>query len=186
MDFSAIVLIFITIIFLYFTRRPINFNVLLCVSYLTVSFCVSFSRSLSGSSGSWLATQQRKLVERREAGRRLDRGRNEARVMTELRSRIGQVRLGRVGQARIVRAGEAGLGREGEAGQCKWGRAGKAGHGRWGLARLERLDWSGKVKLGKGDEAGQCKWGWAGLVKQDTSPVMCWSRVRDYMYSPVT
>ncbi|XP_047740539.1 tensin-1 isoform X3 [Hyalella azteca] len=50
----------------------------------------TLSRSLSGTSSSWLATQQRKLVERREANRRADRGRHEARVINELRSRIGQ------------------------------------------------------------------------------------------------
>ncbi|KAF2363575.1 Tensin/EPS8 phosphotyrosine-binding domain [Trinorchestia longiramus] len=50
----------------------------------------TLSRSLSGTSSSWLATQQRKLVERREATRRADRGKHEARVMSELRSRIGQ------------------------------------------------------------------------------------------------
>ena len=61
------------------------------VFYYIIYNLYVYSRSLSGTSGSWLATQQRKLVERREAGRRADRGRQEARVMTELRNRIGQV-----------------------------------------------------------------------------------------------
>ncbi|KAB7506379.1 hypothetical protein Anas_04834, partial [Armadillidium nasatum] len=52
----------------------------------------SFSRSYSSGSGSssWLQTQQRKLQERRDAKIRAERGPQEAKMFSELRSRIMQ------------------------------------------------------------------------------------------------
>lgn len=59
-------------------------------------FSLPYSRSLSSTGSnnlSWLQMQQRKLAERREAKFRAERGPQEARMLSELRTRMTQVRL---------------------------------------------------------------------------------------------
>ena len=74
----------------------IIFSLFVCFLFFFLFILVFYSRSLSSASNmggnlTWLQMQQRKLADRREAKIRAERAPHEAKMMSELRSRVSQV-----------------------------------------------------------------------------------------------